>query len=258
MNNRQQDPVRLHQEGIIEVDNFVYMGSVVSKDGGTNEDIKCRMNKARHAFNTLRTISRSTALSLQNKIRIFNINVKTVLLYGAETWWVTKNNTHKLQTFTNRCFRNILGIRWPEVVSNKQLWDRTKQAPVDIQIQKRKWGWIGHTLRKPAANVTRQALDWKPRGKRKVGRPKQTSRRSIADTPGMTWAELKKTSQNRVNWRGLWRRYVPRGMRRHKSSKSEAVTKIAHMVENRTMLHLGAIPCMYYGHYRLYHSISST
>ena len=179
VNNRQQDPVRLHQEDIKEVDKFVYLGSVVSKDEGTDEAIECRMNKARHAFNTLRPIWRSTALSLHKKIWIFNTNVKSVLLYGAETWRVTKTNTQKLQTFTNRCLRNILGIRWPDVVSNKQLWDRTRQAPIETEIQKRKWGWIGHTLRKAAANVTRQVLDWNPQGKRKVGRPKQTWRRSI-------------------------------------------------------------------------------
>ena len=130
VNNRQQDPVRLHQEDIKEVDKFLYLGSVVSKDGGTHKDIICPMNKARHAFNTLRPIWRSTALSLHKKIRIFNTNVfyyrASVLLYGAETWRVTKTNTHKLQTFTNRCLRNILGIKWPEVVSNKQLWDRTR------------------------------------------------------------------------------------------------------------------------------------
>ena len=40
VNNRQQDPVRLHQEDIKEVDKFVYLGSMVSKDGGTHEDIE--------------------------------------------------------------------------------------------------------------------------------------------------------------------------------------------------------------------------
>jgi hypothetical protein len=50
-------------------------------------------------------------------------------------------------------------------------------------------------LRKPADNVTRQALDWNPQGKRKVGRPKQTWRRSDeseAKAAGMTWTQLKK------------------------------------------------------------------
>ena len=52
VNNKKQDPVRVHKESIKEVDKFVYLGSV-SKDGGTDEDIKCRINKVRQAFNTL-------------------------------------------------------------------------------------------------------------------------------------------------------------------------------------------------------------
>ena len=206
VNNKKEDPLRLHQETIKEVDKFVYLGSVVSKEGGTDEDIKCRTNKARHAFNSLRPFWRSTALSLNNKIRIFNTNVKSVLLYGSETWRVTKTNTHKLQTFTNRCLKNILKIRWPEVISNQQLWDRTRQAPIEFEIRKRKWGWIGHTLRKPASNVTRQALDWNPQGKRRVGRPKQTWRRSIdaeLKEAGKTWTELRKIAPNRVRWKGV-------------------------------------------------------
>ena len=46
-NNRQQDPVQLNGENIKEVDKFIYLGSIVSKDGGTDEDIKSRINKAR-------------------------------------------------------------------------------------------------------------------------------------------------------------------------------------------------------------------
>jgi hypothetical protein len=103
--DKREDPIRLNWEKIKEVDKFVYLGSVVNKNGGTGEDIKCRINEVGHAFNSLR---RSTALSQNNKIRILNTNVKSVLLYGSETWRVTKTNTQGLQTFINRCPRNIL------------------------------------------------------------------------------------------------------------------------------------------------------
>ena len=102
INNKKQDPITLHDEDLKEVEKFVYLGSVVSKDGGTDEDVKSRINKARHAFNTLRPIWKSSALSLHNKIRIFNTNVKCVLLYGSETWRTIKSNIHKLQTFISR------------------------------------------------------------------------------------------------------------------------------------------------------------
>jgi hypothetical protein len=31
---------------------------------------------------------------------------------------------------------------------NEELWKKTKQEKIERQIKKRKWRWIGHTLRK--------------------------------------------------------------------------------------------------------------
>ena len=111
MNINRQEAVQPQGKEIKEADSFTSLGSVVSKDWGTDEDIRNRINKARHAFNTLRPIWRATSLSLQNKIRIFGTNVKSVLLYGSETWRVTKTKKNKLQTFINKCLRNVLQIR---------------------------------------------------------------------------------------------------------------------------------------------------
>ena len=206
VNNNRQEAIQLQGKEIKEADSFTYLGSVVSKDGGTDEDIRNRINKARHAFNTLRPIWRATSLSLQNKIRIFGTNVKSVLLYGSETWRVTKTNMNKLQTFINKCLRNVLQIRWPEMIPNEELWERTGQEQIITEIKRRKWGWIGYALRKPATNTTRQALSWNPQGKRKVGRPRQTWRRCVEEelkAVGIRWTELGRTCQNRVRWRSI-------------------------------------------------------
>ena len=189
VNSEQDTPIQLDEEVLMDANSFIYLGSIVGKDGGTDDDIKSRINKARLAFNSLRPVWNSRALSLKNKIRIFNTNVKSVLLYGSETWKVAKTTTNKLQTFVNRCLRRILKIRWPETVTNENLWERTNQRQIDRDIKGRKWKWIGHTLRRPESSVTRQALDWNPQGKRKVGRPRQTWRRSVeseAKTVGLT------------------------------------------------------------------------
>ena len=75
----------------------------------------------------------------------------------------------KIQTFFNTCLQRIYNIQWPEMIPNEDLWEQVGQEPVAKQILKRKWGWIGHTLRKPASSITRQALTWNPQGKRKTG-----------------------------------------------------------------------------------------
>jgi hypothetical protein len=120
LNSRQEHPLQLQGEDLKETDPFTYPGSVVSTNGGADEDIRSRINKARLALNTLRPIWNSKALSQFSKIPIFNCNtnVKAVLLYGSETWRVTNTITNKIQTFINKCLRHILSIRWPDKISN--------------------------------------------------------------------------------------------------------------------------------------------
>ncbi|KAK3778822.1 hypothetical protein RRG08_013088 [Elysia crispata] len=86
---------------------------------------------------------------------------------------------NRLQTFINGCLRTILKIKWPEKISNQELWQQTRQILVEQEILRRRWGWVGHTLRKPGCSTTRRALTWNPQGKRKRGRPRNTWRREL-------------------------------------------------------------------------------
>ena len=196
----------LHGETIEEVDQFPHLGSIVSKDGGTDQDIKARIRKATAALRILHPIWRSRVISCKTKLRIFNTSVKSVLLYACETWRTTKASTNRLQTFVNRCLRNILNIRWEDRVSNEDLWQRTGQERIEVQIMRRKWGWLGHTLRKPASNIARHALRWNPQGKRRPGRPRNTWRRSTeaeARTIGLNWTEMETAAKDQWKWRAM-------------------------------------------------------
>jgi hypothetical protein len=51
--------------------------------------------------------------------------------------------------------------------------------PVEEELKMKKLRWIGHTLWKPKHNITRQALQWNPQGKRGRGRPRNTWRRDL-------------------------------------------------------------------------------
>ena len=75
-------------------------------------------------------------------------------MYKAETWRATKNITDKTQAFVNCYLRYILDIRWPYTISNEDLLAKTGEDRMMIQIRRKKWKWIGHTLRKPHNSVT--------------------------------------------------------------------------------------------------------
>ena len=74
------------------------------------------------------------------------------------------------------------------------------------EIGKRRWRWIGHTLRKPKGNITRRSLRWNPQGNRGQKRPRETWRRCVERemvTMGHSWGELNKVAQNRGDWKLL-------------------------------------------------------
>ena len=206
INTACDDPVKIGENELEEVKAFTYLGSIIDKQGGTDADVRARIGKARAAYLQLKNLWCSKVVSNHTKIRIFNSNVKPVLMYGAETWRTTTSIIQKVQTFINGCLRRILQIRWPHTISNADLWQRTNQIPVEEEMRRRRWGWIGHTLRKPANNITRQALKWNPQGKRKRGRPRNTWRRDFeADLTktGQTWSEIERAAQDRALWRTI-------------------------------------------------------
>jgi len=114
VNAVRMEPVKLEGNEIDDVETFTYLVSVIDKHGGTDADVKARIGKARGAFIQLKNIWSSKVLSLHTKIRLFKSNLKSVLLYGAETWVTTNTTTKKLPTFINNCLRRILQIRWPK------------------------------------------------------------------------------------------------------------------------------------------------
>ena len=189
---------------IEEIESFTYLGSILSGDGGAELDVNSRIRKARQAFISLNNIWNSTQLTRNLKIRFFKTNCVSVLLYGCETWKMTSSIENQIQVFVNRCLRRILKIRWPETIRNEELWRRTNCEQMKVVIKRRKWNWIGHTVRRPVGDIAKTALDWNPQGTRRRGRPKTTWKRTVVDEAskaGKTWIEVKALAQNRTRWR---------------------------------------------------------
>jgi hypothetical protein len=138
VNTSKTDQFTLRGGSIDDVDSFNYLGSMVAKDGGVARDVSQQIRKANGAFVQLYPPWKNSRLSTRTKLRIFRSNVKSLLLYGSETWKVIKTTTSKLQTFVNRCLRHILNIHWPEVISNEVLWRRTGETEISLQKKRRK------------------------------------------------------------------------------------------------------------------------
>ncbi|VDO58926.1 unnamed protein product [Schistosoma curassoni] len=123
--------ITIDGDDLEDVKTFTYLGSIIDEQGGSDADVKAWIGKATAAYLQLRNIWNSKQLPTNTKVRIFNTNVKTVLLYRPETWRTTKVIIQKIQVFINTCLHKILRIHCPETISNNLLWERTNQIPAE-------------------------------------------------------------------------------------------------------------------------------
>ena len=126
--------IRVRGQGILYTDKFTYLGSVFCQDGGTDVDIRNRLNKARNAFMSLRSVWRSANYSTKTKLRIYQSCLLSTLLYGSECWRMTEHDLSRLASFHTASLRKILRIFWPRKISNDELLKQTKQEDIGTLV----------------------------------------------------------------------------------------------------------------------------
>jgi hypothetical protein len=81
--------------------------------------------------------------------------------------------------------------------------ESNRTRSLNLEIRKRKFKWIGHTLRKEDGEIPKAVLLWNPQGNRKRGRPRNRWRRSVIKEAGRSWNELRFLAADIQKWKGL-------------------------------------------------------
>ena len=113
------------------VDKFTYLGSSVSS---TEKDIDTRLTKAWPAIDRLLIIWKSD-LTDKMKHSFFQAAVVSILLYGCNTWTLTKRLKKKLDGNYTRMLRAILNKSWWQHPTRYQLFDHLPPITKTIQVR---------------------------------------------------------------------------------------------------------------------------
>ena len=189
------------------VSSFTYLGATITNDGRMEVEISRRLALASASFNVLQPVWKANSYRLQTKLRLLNSNVLSVLLYGCESWSLTKRLQQRILAAENRFLRRLLGITWRDHITNEHVRDITRQPSILDTIKKRRWFWLGHVLRMPDSAPPKQVINLELQGFRHPGRPQLTFKRAItneARPTGKTWDDLHLLAQDRL----AWRRYI--------------------------------------------------
>lgn len=69
-----------------EVRCYAYLGCVINHRDGAGKDVWTRVGKGGTSFIQLSAIWRSRDLYVETRIRLFDTDVRSVSLFGAEAW----------------------------------------------------------------------------------------------------------------------------------------------------------------------------
>ena len=76
-----------------QVHTFNYLGSLITSDGRCINEIKRRMAQAKASFQNMKSILTNKRLSLGMRKRVLQFYIEPILLYGCESWSMTKQTS---------------------------------------------------------------------------------------------------------------------------------------------------------------------
>ena len=81
---------QIYRERIEIVTDFIFLGSKITADADCSHEIKRRLLFGRKAMTNLDRILKSRDITLPTKVRLVKAMVSPVVMYGSESWTVTK------------------------------------------------------------------------------------------------------------------------------------------------------------------------
>lgn len=199
-NGEQESPIYIIDKLIEYVNEYVYLGQIISPIDLTTKEIERRIGHAWKSYWSLKEIMKNTEISMTVKRKLFNTCIMPVLTYGCQTWALTKSHTRKLEVCQNAIERSMLGKKKSDRIRTTVIKEHTKLKDVITTIRNLKWKWTGHIIR-GKNKWSKTITHWYPRDKtRKRGRPPKRWIDEIRTLAGSLWT---RTARDRTIWRGL-------------------------------------------------------
>ena len=155
------------------VNEFVYLGSMLSCDGNLDKEVNRRIASAAKAFHMLLRCFRCKSIQRRTKVAVYKACVLPCLLYGSETWPVLDRHVKRLNVFHMNCLRRICRLSRRNKVRNKSILDMCRTDDIAMMLHMNRLRWLGHVARMHENRVPKRLLFSYVSGRRSRGRPRK-------------------------------------------------------------------------------------
>ena len=173
--------VAVGDEQIEVVDSFCYLGDMMRCEGGAEAAVRCRIGRAWSKWREISSLLVNQSIPLRSRTSIYAACIRPVLVYGAETWALTKKLEDLMHSCDCRMMRYMAGIRWEDRVSNVEVEERCGLGNLVGVLRRTRLRWFGHVSRREEGHIIKRAMDLEVGGRRPAGRPRRRWRQCIEE-----------------------------------------------------------------------------
>ncbi|KAK3885996.1 hypothetical protein Pcinc_009823 [Petrolisthes cinctipes] len=138
----------INEHTLEEVDQFSYLGSILTSTPTCKKDVENRIRAAHSAYGRLSCrVFNNHALTMATKIMVFQAIVLSTLLYACETWTLYRSDIQSLERFQQYKLRQILKIPWKSHTTKVAVLNQASVTSVEATIIHHRLRWAGHVQR---------------------------------------------------------------------------------------------------------------
>lgn len=207
VHGRQKPPsIQIDNYTFETVNEFVYLGTMVTNDNNVSSEIKRRIVAANRYYFGLQKHMKSRHLTRRTKVLLYKTLIRPVLMYGSECWTISKGDEGALESFERKVLRRIYGPvcdngEW-RIRYNQELYDLYEDPNISKEIKTGRLRWAGHIQRMSEGDIPKRIMDGAPGGRRRVGRPKLRWLDGVVkDASTIGIRNWRNAAQHRQSWR---------------------------------------------------------
>ena len=206
---RQECNIYIEEQQLKQIEDFKYLGVIVNEKSLQEKEIINRITQYNNNFSLLYPLLKDKHVPVRSKLAVYTSILRPILIYGSEAWILTSKTKSKIQAAEMKSLRLIRGVTKFDRMRNEDIRrDLGVDYILDI-VERGRLRWFGHVKRMDEERYARKYLEWRPRGRRPVGRPRKRWMEGVAEAAEKRGKSVTTIERERFyDNRGAWRNFV--------------------------------------------------
>nr|XP_043633667.1 uncharacterized protein LOC122604869 [Erigeron canadensis] len=129
-------------------ESFRYLGSVIHKSGGIDEDVTHRIQVGWMKWRAATGVMCDKRIPLKLKGKFYRVAIRPAMLYGSECWAMTKAQAARVEVAEMRMLRWTCGKTLADRIPTGVFRAELKVGTITNKLREERLRWFGHVRRR--------------------------------------------------------------------------------------------------------------